>query len=79
MTMKVAISLPDPTFRAAEQVSKRLGMSRSQLYAQAVEAFVKAHRGDEIREALTAVYGAEPAAVDPVIDQLQAEALREEW
>jgi metal-responsive CopG/Arc/MetJ family transcriptional regulator len=77
--MKVAISLPDPTFRAAERVSKRLGMSRSQLYAQAVEAFVKAHRGDEIRESLAAVYGAEPATVDPVINQLQTEALREEW
>jgi metal-responsive CopG/Arc/MetJ family transcriptional regulator len=77
--MKVAISLPDPTFEAAERVSKRLGMSRSQLYAQAVEAFVKKHRTVEVREALTAVYGTETAAVDPVIDQLQAVALREEW
>jgi metal-responsive CopG/Arc/MetJ family transcriptional regulator len=77
--MKVAISLPDPTFEAAERVSKRLGMSRSQLYARAVEAFVKTHRGDEVREALAAVYGSEPAAVDPMIDRLQAEALREEW
>jgi len=77
--MKVAISLPDPTFKAAERVSKRLGMSRSQLYSRAVEAFVESHRGVEIREALAAVYGSEPAAVDPVVDQLQAEALREEW
>ena len=77
--MKVAISLPDPTFKAAERVSKRLGMSRSQLYAQAVEAFVKSHRGVEISEALAAVYGSEPATIDPVIDRLQAEALREEW
>ena len=77
--MKVAISLPDPTFKAAERVSKRLGMSRSQLYAQAVEAFVESHRGADIREALAAVYGPEPSAVDPVIAQLQAEALREEW
>ncbi|HVT60754.1 MAG TPA: ChpI protein [Thermoanaerobaculia bacterium] len=77
--MKVAISLPDPTFKAAERVSKRLGMSRSQLYAQAVEAFVKSHRGVEVREALAAVYGSETAAVDPLIEQLQAEALREEW
>ena len=77
--MKVAISLPDPTFKAAERVSKRLGMSRSQLYSRAVEAFVESHRGVEIREALAAVYGSEPAAVDPVIDHLQAEALRDEW
>jgi metal-responsive CopG/Arc/MetJ family transcriptional regulator len=77
--MKVAISVPDPTFKAAERVSKRLGMSRSQLYSRAIEAFVKTHRGDEIREALAAVYRSEAPAVDPVIDQLQADALREEW
>jgi len=65
--------------KAAERITKRLGMSRSQLYARAVEAFVKSYRGGEIREALEAVYGSEPAAVDPVIDSLQAEALREEW
>jgi hypothetical protein len=33
----------------------------------------------EIREVLAAVYGAESSALDPVIEQLQAEALREEW
>jgi len=77
--MKVVISLPDRTFKAAERVSKRLGMSRSQLYARAVEAFVKTQRGGEVREALAAVYGSEPAAVDAMLDGLQAEALREEW
>jgi metal-responsive CopG/Arc/MetJ family transcriptional regulator len=77
--MKVAISLPDPTFQAAERVSKRLGMSRSQFYAQAVESFVKDHRGVDVAEALAAVYGSEASTVDPLIDHLQAEALREEW
>jgi len=77
--MKVAISLPAATFEAAERLSKRLGISRSQLYAQAVAAFVKTHRSGEVLEALAGLYGCEPAAVDPVIDRLQAEALREEW
>ncbi|HVT17140.1 MAG TPA: ChpI protein [Thermoanaerobaculia bacterium] len=77
--MKVAISVPDPTFKAAERVSKRLGMSRSRLYAQAVEAFVKAHRGVDIRESLATVYGSAASTVDPVIERLQADALREEW
>jgi hypothetical protein len=39
----------------------------------------KAHRGDEIRGVLAAVHGSEPAAVDSMIDRLQAEALREDW
>ena len=37
------------------------------------------HRRVEIQEALAAVYSSEPAAVDPIIDHLQAEALCEEW
>jgi len=77
--MKVAISLPDRTFAEAERVSQRLGISRSKLYAQAVKAFVESHRGTEVREALAAVYGSHPEGVDPLIDHLQAEALREEW
>jgi metal-responsive CopG/Arc/MetJ family transcriptional regulator len=77
--MKIAISVPDSTFEAAERVSKQLGMSRSQLFSRAVEAFVKEHRGVDVREALAALYGSEPSAIDPVIDELQAEALREDW
>ncbi len=77
--MKIAISVPDPTFEAAERVSKRLGVSRSQLYSRAVEKYVEPYRQEEVREALEVVYGAEQAEVDPVLDELQAEALREEW
>jgi predicted transcriptional regulator len=77
--MKVAISVPDDTFEAAERMARRLRMSRSQLYARAVEAYVGAQRGSEVREKLAAVYGSTATTVDPVIDQLQAEALREEW
>lgn len=77
--MKIAISVPDPTFETAERVSKRLGISRSQLYSRAVEKFVEPYRGDEVREALESVYGSQPSEADPVLDQLQAEALREEW
>jgi hypothetical protein len=77
--MKVAISVPNPIFEAAERIGERLNMSRSQLYSLAVEGFVKTHRGKDIREALEAVYGSEPSELDPVMEQLQFEALREEW
>ena len=77
--MKIAISVPNAIFEAAERIAERLNISRSQLYSQAVETFVKAHRGEDIREALETVYGAEPSELDPVIEQLQFEALREEW
>ncbi len=77
--MKIAISVPDPTFEAAERVSKRLGVSRSQFYSTAVEKYVEPFRQEEVREALEAVYGSESPEIDPVLDELQAEALREEW
>jgi metal-responsive CopG/Arc/MetJ family transcriptional regulator len=80
--MKIAISVPDDTFEAAERMAKRLRMSRSQLYSRAVEDFVGVHRAGEIREKLAETYGSATATVtvvDPVLDRLQAEALREEW
>ncbi len=77
--MKTAISIPDPVFEAAEVVSKRLGLSRSAFYSKAVKAYVKIHRGKGVREALDAVYQSESSKLDPVLEELQAEALREDW
>ena len=77
--VKTAVSIPDPIFEAAEQVYKRLGISRSQFYARAVETLVKEHRGTDVRKALEAVYGSEESSMDPVLEELQVEALREEW
>jgi hypothetical protein len=77
--MKVAISVPEPVFREAEEASKRLRMSRSRLYSQALAEFVKKHRGQSVREALDAVYSRESSDLDPVLTDLQARALREKW
>ena len=79
MGMKVAISLPDPVFEAAETIRTRLQISRSRFYSQAVEAHVRKYQAGEIREALNEVYGAADSSLDPVLERLQAEALREEW
>lgn len=77
--MKVAVSLPDPLFEAAERLTRTLRLNRSQLYAQALEAFVKAHRAVDVRASLEAVYGHETEGLDPMLEAMQAEALREEW
>jgi metal-responsive CopG/Arc/MetJ family transcriptional regulator len=77
--MKVAISVPDRVFEEAESVAKRLRVSRSRVYSQAIEEFVKKHRGKSVRESLDAVYGNEAAGIDPVLTNLQAQALREKW
>jgi metal-responsive CopG/Arc/MetJ family transcriptional regulator len=37
--MKIAISVPDEIFEAGERLAKQLGLSRSQLYADALSAY----------------------------------------
>jgi len=78
--MKTAISIPDPLFKEAERLTKRLRIPRSQLYAKALEAYLQRQRSKGIKEALDEVYSTESSELDPVIARLQGEALgREEW
>jgi metal-responsive CopG/Arc/MetJ family transcriptional regulator len=77
--MKVAVSIPDQVFEEAEQVAKRRRVSRSRVYAEALEEFVKKHRGKSVREALDVVYARKSSGTDPVLTELQARALREKW
>ena len=67
--MKTAISIPDPIFQAAEQLAKRKGLSRSELYTQAVSAYISAHCHDDVTELLNQVYGPEreDSHVEPAI------------
>jgi metal-responsive CopG/Arc/MetJ family transcriptional regulator len=80
--MKTAISLPDPLFEAAERLARQLGKSRSQLYAEALRAYLERHRDEDITARLNEIYDAEPelAELDPVLAALQYRSLpKEEW
>lgn len=78
--MKTAISIPDPIFEEADQLAKRLGISRSELYASAIQAYVQTHRAEDITEALNRIYSEEDSSLDPVLAELQAKALsRGDW
>ena len=76
--MKTAISVPDPIFTRADRLAKRLHMSRSELYARAVEEYIGGHRHSSVREKLDEIYSAESAAIDPAILDAQAVSLHEE-
>lgn len=69
--MKTAVSLPDELFEAADTLARRLRVSRSQLYASALESFVQRHRDETVTEALNRVYDQESSSLDPVISALQ--------
>jgi metal-responsive CopG/Arc/MetJ family transcriptional regulator len=78
--MKRAISIPDPLFRAAERAAKRQKVSRSRLYAQALQEYLKRRQSKEITKALNKVYSTEPSELDPVLARLQSEAIGwEDW
>jgi metal-responsive CopG/Arc/MetJ family transcriptional regulator len=78
--MKTAISLPDPLFEAAEKLAKRMKVSRSALYARAVEDFVRRNDPDDLTAELNRVLAYEPQERDAFIDAAAAKTLRRvEW
>ena len=78
--MKTAISIPDPIFKEAEKAAKRLGMSRSELYARAVAEFVQILRRDGIKRQLDKIYAEEDSSIDSSLAKIQsATVFRENW
>jgi metal-responsive CopG/Arc/MetJ family transcriptional regulator len=78
--MKVAVSIPDPLFRDAEQVSRRLRVPRSQLYSRALEAYVRQHAGQEVTASLNAALAKVGSKRDAGWENASLEILRrEKW
>jgi metal-responsive CopG/Arc/MetJ family transcriptional regulator len=61
--MKTVISIPDPLFEKAEELAHRLRVSRSELYANALRAFVGEHDEDAKRRVLDELYATESSAL----------------
>lgn len=55
--MKVAISVPDDVFEDGERAAKKLGVSRSELYARALREFLGARRSQEITRSYDRAFG----------------------
>lgn len=55
--MKTAISIPDPLFKQADRLAKRLRVSRSELYSKAVRALVSAYGRRDVTARINAVLG----------------------
>ena len=61
--MKTAISIPDPLFEKADELAHRLHISRSELYANAIRAFVEDHDEATKRRVLDQLYAEESSAL----------------
>ena len=78
--MKTAISLPDALFKSGDSLAKRLGVSRSELYARALAEFVAKHKASQLTQRFNAVYADEESRLDPALDAAQLRTLaRESW
>jgi metal-responsive CopG/Arc/MetJ family transcriptional regulator len=78
--MKTAISIPDAVYVHAEQLARRLGKSRSQLYSEAVAEYVARHDPEAITEEMNRVCAEVDSHPDPVWSALAHRVLeRSEW
>ena len=78
--MKTAVSIPDEVFRKAEQLARRLGISRSRLYALAVEGYVKRRAPESITDTMNRVVDEVAASGDGFVFAATERVLaRTEW
>ena len=78
--MKTAISLPDTLFKSGDALAKRLGVSRSELYARALADYVAKHKASQFTQRLNAVYAEEESRLDAALVAAQVRTLpRESW
>ena len=54
--MKVAVSVPDPIFDAAERLARQRQIARSQLFTQALEEYISRHAPELVTAKLNEVY-----------------------
>jgi metal-responsive CopG/Arc/MetJ family transcriptional regulator len=76
--MKVAISVPDPIFNAAERLAKQRQMARSQLFAEALEEYVSRHGSEAVTAKLNEVYTSEDSAVEESLVRAQLKSINHE-
>jgi predicted transcriptional regulator len=78
--MKVAVSVPDPIFDAAERLARQRQVARSQLFTQALEEYISRHASDAITAKLNEVYArAAPGLEEPLLRAQVARLKHEAW
>ncbi|MGQ0736845.1 MAG: hypothetical protein ACT4QD_24735 [Acidobacteriota bacterium] len=74
------MSIPEDLFDSAELLGKRLGVSRSRLYATALAEFLAKHKGRKTTERLNRLYGEEESRLETPVRRLQTRSIAgESW
>ena len=75
--VQTAVPIPDHVFERAESVAQRLGMSRSELYATALRAYLEHHDAAAQHQALDELYASESSDLPPGAHRAQARIVSE--
>jgi len=76
--MKVAVSIPDPIFEAAEQLAKERNIPRSQLFAEALSKYLELRNTESVTALLNEIYGRDSSKVDEALTNAQFDAINHE-
>lgn len=76
--MKVAVSIPDPIFEAAEHLAKQRDIPRSQLFAEALAEYLESRNSDDVTAQLNEIYRLEPTALDEALTKAQFDSIAHE-
>jgi metal-responsive CopG/Arc/MetJ family transcriptional regulator len=78
--METAVSIPTEIYQQAEALAQRLGISRNDLYVQALSQLLDTYRHDEVTLRLNAVYETQDSTLLPELVRMQNTALdQENW
>jgi metal-responsive CopG/Arc/MetJ family transcriptional regulator len=78
--MKTALSIPDALFQAADELAAKEKLSRSQLYARAMEQYLATRKKENMREEMREALRHIDQTPDPAWEEAQRLALlRSEW
>ncbi len=78
--MKTAISIPNNVFEQAESLARKLKISRSELFTEAVKVYLKENHTEDVTAKLDEVYENVNSNLDKTLLNAQTASLpKEEW
>ncbi len=77
--MKTVVSIPEPISKPPIGSLNKRGMSRSELFAEALAELLDSDESAEITARLDDVYGNRPSELDDDLAALESSAIDEDW
>ena len=74
--IKTAISIEKPIFEQANDLAKSLNISRSRLFAIAVEEFIQRHKNMELLRAINEAYEDMPESDTKIVQKMRSRHLK---